>query len=106
MWRRAADRAGVNRGLVGRRDETSFSLGSTLADNRNAGRITEDPELVMERRSDLLSAIAAIVLMVGATAWLVAFHHPYAAALMGALALAASVVLIAVRMEGLTNGDE
>jgi len=60
----------------------------------------------MERRSDLLSAIAAIVLIVGATAWLVALHHPYAAASMGVVALAASVVLIAERMRGWANSDE
>jgi len=54
----------------------------------------------MERRSDIVSAVAAIVLLVCATAWLAAVHHPYASALMGVVALGAIVVLIAVRIRG------
>ena len=47
----------------------------------------------MESRHDLLSAAAAILLLVGVAAWLAVVHDPVMAGLIGAVALGASIVL-------------
>ena len=61
-----------------------------------AGRSPMGPAQ-METRHDLASAATAILLMVGVAVWLAAFDHPYAAAFVGLVAVAAIVVLVTSR---------